>query len=109
ERKLAEAYSHLVISATVTEQRTPKEPANVYIVDYRSSGPMMRAETDAIGINERGPFKRRFVRVCNPGKDSFTVDWQDFADRFALTSTDPDHQGVAATIRRNCHIRAGRF
>jgi hypothetical protein len=102
EKKLAAAYSHVVISATATEQRTPKEPATVSIVDYRSSGPKLRIETDASGINERGPFRRRMVRVCNPEKESFTADWNDFADGFVLRATDPDHQGVAETIRLDC-------
>ena len=102
EKKLAEAYSHVVISATATEQQTPKQPATVSIVHYRSSGPMLRVETDASGINERGPYTRRFVRVCNPGKDSFTADWNAFADGFVLTGTHPDPQSLAETIRLHC-------
>jgi len=102
EKKLAEAYSQMVISATVMELPTPKKPANVLIVDYRSSGPMMRVETDASGINERGPFRRRFVQVCNPGKDSFVVDWNDFAGRFVLTGKRPDPVAFAETIRLYC-------
>jgi hypothetical protein len=102
EKKLIDAYSQVVISATVTERVKADGAPDILRVDYFASNRCLRMDCNQSGVRDSAPFVRRYSHICNPVSDSFTVDWNDATDRFVLRMKTPDHSSAAETIRLQC-------